>query len=79
MTFLARAAQLDFFGWLYTLAKAAIAGAASTILAAAGTTVTGALPFTFRQMETMAISGAIIAIATILAKSPLPELIGGEK
>jgi hypothetical protein len=67
--------QLDLLAWLYSLWVAVVGGAVNALLAAVGTTVTGALPLTPRQLVTIAGAGAIVALLMFLKQSPAPRII----
>lgn len=64
---------LKWADWLYTLLSAGISAAATSIAANPIATAIGASQFTPRQLVIMAASSAIVAIAGILRKSPLPD------
>lgn len=59
--------------WFYTLLSAAISSAASTVLANPIALATGTQQFTVRQLGILASGAAVVAIAGILKKSPLPD------
>ena len=65
--------KLKWSEWVYTLIAAAISAAASTVVANPLASAIGAQQFTPRQLGILALSSAIIAVAGILRKSPLPD------
>lgn len=64
---------LKWGDWLYTLIGAGIAAAAQVIFTNPIASILGAPQFTPRQLGIMAASSAIVAMAGILRKSPLPD------
>jgi len=66
-------ASLKWGEWLYTLFAAGISAAASTVAANPIAYIFGAQQFTPRQLLIMALSSALVAMAGILRKSPLPD------
>jgi len=73
MGFLTELSELGWASWLRSLLGAGISAAASAIAANPIATVMGAQAFTPRQLWIMALSSALVAMAGILQKSPLPD------
>lgn len=65
--------DLKWGTWLYTLLGAGISAAATTLAANPLAAVLGAQIFSPRQLAILAGSSAIVAMAGILKKSPLPD------
>lgn len=65
--------ELKWSEWLYSLLAAGISAAAATITANPIAQVFGAHQFTARQLGVMALSSAVVAMAAVLRKSPLPD------
>lgn len=65
--------DLAWSDWLYTIISAAIGAAATTIAANPIASVLGAQQFTPRQLGILAASSALVAVAGVLRKSPLPD------
>jgi hypothetical protein len=65
--------SLSWGAWLYTIAAAGVSAAATAITANPIASVLGAQQFTPRQLGIMALSAAVVAIAGVLRKSPLPD------
>ena len=65
--------SLDWIAWVKTLLGAAISAAATVVAANPLASVLGAQAFTPQQLGIMAGSAALVAMAGILKKSPLPD------
>jgi hypothetical protein len=65
--------SLNWNDWLRAIFSAAISAAASVITANPLASALGAPQFTPRQLGVMAASAALVAVAGILRKSPLPD------
>jgi hypothetical protein len=73
MSIFADLSSLKWSEWLYTIISAAIGAAATTIAANPLASVLGAQQFTPRQLGILAASSALVAVAGVLRKSPLPD------
>lgn len=73
MTILSDLSSLGWGPWLRTLFGAGISAAATVIAANPLASVVSAQQFTPRQLGIMAASAAIVAMAAVLRKSPLPD------
>ena len=65
--------ELNWRDWIRSLLSAGISAAASTIAANPIAQILGANQFTPRQLGVMAVSSAVVAMAAVLRKSPLPD------
>lgn len=65
--------SLKWGDWFYTLLSAGIGAAATTLAANPIANLAGAPDFTPRQLIILACSSAVVAMAGVLRKSPLPD------
>lgn len=70
-----RRKRLDWRSWAYSGLAGIIGGVATSIVSVAGGQVIGAVPFTPRQLATVAIVSVLINAAMFLKQSPLPPVI----
>ena len=68
-----RLSDLNWRDWIRSLLSAGISATASTITANPIASMLGAHPFTARQLGVMSLSSAVVAMAAVLRKSPLPD------
>lgn len=73
MGFFKNLGSLRWNDWIRSLLSAGISAAASTLAANPIAQVLGAQEFTPRQLGIMAFSAAVVAMAGILQKTPLPS------
>lgn len=73
MSVLSDLGSLSWGAWLYALLKAGISAGASVIAANPLAALAGAPAFTPRQLVIFAAASAIVAMAGVLQKSPLPD------
>lgn len=73
MSILADLASLKWGDWFYTLFKAGISAGAAVIAANPLAALAGAPAFDARQLGIFALAAAVVAMAGVLQKSPLPD------